>query len=83
MWKDEVKIELLMYSLNHIDVLVSGGPRLDRWHLTGFYGNPEIARRLESWVKLKHLKGVAALPWLVIEDFNKLTSLSEKEGRGG
>ena len=83
MWKDEIKIELLTYSLNHIDVLVSGGPGLDRWHLTGFYGNPEITRRPESWAKLKHLKGVAALPWLVIGDFIELTSLSEKEGRGG
>ena len=25
LWKDEIQIELLTYSLNHIDVLVSGG----------------------------------------------------------
>ena len=72
-----------MYSLNHIDVLVSGGQVLDRWHLIGFYGNPKTAKRPESQAKLKHLKGEAALPWLVIGDFNELTSLSEKEGGGG
>ncbi|XP_075669913.1 uncharacterized protein LOC142639649 [Castanea sativa] len=83
LWKDEIKIELLTYSLNHIDVLVSGGSSLGGWHLTGFYGNPEIARRSEFWAKLKHLKGVAARPWLAIRDFNELTSLSEKEGGGG
>ena len=37
-----------MYSLNHIDVLVSGGQVLDRWHLIGFYGNPKTAKRPES-----------------------------------
>ena len=63
-------------------MLVSDGWGLGRWHLTGFYGNPETTRRPESWAKLKHLKGVAALPWLVIRDFNELTSLSEKEGGG-
>ena len=62
LWKDEIKIELLTFSLNHIDVLVSDGRGLGRWHLTGFYGNLETAKRSESWAKLKHLKGVAALP---------------------
>ncbi|KAL4631884.1 hypothetical protein ACB092_04G010500 [Castanea dentata] len=78
LWKDP-----LTYSLNHIDVLVSGGPVLGRWHLIGFYGNLETVRRSESRAKLKHLKGVAALPWLAIGGFNELTSSLEKEGGGG
>ena len=44
LWKDEIKVELLTYSLNHIDVLVSEGRGLGRWHLTSFYDNPEAAR---------------------------------------
>ena len=46
----------------------------------GFYGNPNTAKRLESWAKLKYLKGVSALPWLTIRDFNEITSSLEKEG---
>lgn len=50
------------------------------WHLTGFYGNLKIAKRPESWAKLKHLKGTSPLPWLATGDFNEITSLLEKEG---
>ena len=46
----------------------------------GFYGNPDTTKRLESWAKLKFLKGTSSLPWLVIGDFNEITGLSEKEG---
>ena len=46
----------------------------------GFYGNPDTTKRLESWAKLKFLKGMSSLPWLVIGDFNEITGLSEKEG---
>lgn len=59
---------------------MDGGDRVGWWHLTGFYGNPETTKRLESWAKLKHLKNTSSLPWLVIGDFNEITGLSEKEG---
>jgi len=59
---------------------VDGGPNVGWWHFTGFYGNPNTAKRLESWAKLKYLKGVSALPWLTIRDFNEITSSLEKEG---
>ena len=49
------------------------------WHLTGFYGNPDTAKRPESWAKLKHLQGTSSLPWLAIGDFNEIISLTEKE----
>ena len=59
---------------------MNGGLTVGWWHLTGFYGNPETAKQPKSWAKLKHLKGTSSLPWLVIGDFNKITSLLEKEG---
>ena len=62
--------------------LVGGGGRGDRgwWHLTGFYGSPDTAKRLESWAKLRHLKCMSNLPWLTIGGFNEITGASEKEG---
>ena len=36
---------------------------------------------MESWAKLKSLKGTSLLPWLAIRDFNEITGLIKKEGR--
>ena len=35
------------------------------WHLTGFYGEPNTSKRVESWQKMKHLYGTLDLPWLI------------------
>lgn len=79
-WKDDIKVNLLKYSLSNIDVKVFGGERSGWWHLTGFYGNPVTAKRMESWSLLKHLSGLSQLPWLMIGDFNEIKNLSKKEG---
>ena len=73
-------MEVQTYSQTHIDALVDGGVGVGWWHLTGFYGNPDTAKRSESWAKLRHLKGTLTLSWLTIGDFNEITGASEKEG---
>nr|POF27332.1 hypothetical protein CFP56_14450 [Quercus suber] len=50
------------------------------WHLRGFYGNSDTAKRPESWAKLRHLKGTLTLPWPTIGDFSEITGALEKEG---
>ena len=35
---------------------------------------------MESWTKLKQLSNTSTLPWIVIDDFNEITGMSEKEG---
>ena len=50
------------------------------WHLTRFYGDPDTNKRPESWRKLRYLSKTSELPWLVISDFNEITSVFEKEG---
>ena len=67
------------YSQTHIDVLVDRGTDVGWWHFTGFCGNPDTAKRPESWAKLKYLKGVFAFLWLTIRDFNEIIDASEKE----
>lgn len=69
-----------MYSQTHVDALVDGGVGIGWWHLTGFYGNPDIVKRLESWAKLRHLKGTSTLPWLTIGDFYEITRVLEEGG---
>ena len=44
LWKDDVKVNLLKYSLSNIDVEVFCSEDVGWWHLTGFYGNPVIAK---------------------------------------
>ena len=79
-WKEEIRLDIQMYSQTHIDALVDRGAEVGWWHLTRFYKEPDTAKRPESWAKLKHLRGTSSLPWLVIGDFNEITRLSEKEG---
>jgi hypothetical protein len=44
----------------------------------GFYGNPETARRSESWAILRFLSKINPAPWLCVGDFNKITNVGEK-----
>lgn len=75
LWTEGIKVEVKTYSQEHIDAWVEGGGNGGCWHLMGFYGNPNTVKRLESWAKLKFLKGTSSLPWLAIGDFNEITSL--------
>ena len=80
LWKEGIIVDVQTFSQTHIDAVVDGGVGVGKWHLTGFYGNPDTRKRPESWSKLEHLKGTSTLPWLTTGDFNELTSLSEREG---
>ncbi|KAA3490037.1 reverse transcriptase [Gossypium australe] len=46
----------------------------------GFYGNPIKRDWRESWNLLRHLSGDHNTPWLVLRDFNEITSSFEKRG---
>ena len=47
-WDPKSWIKVLGSSLSHIDAIVEGGGNYSPWHLTGFYGNPETSKRVES-----------------------------------
>ena len=47
-WKSEIKMVVHNSSLSYIDAVVERGSRLGHWHLTGFYGQTDMARRVES-----------------------------------
>ena len=51
-WKEEVQLDIQTYSQSHIDALVYGGRDVGWWHLIGFYGDPDMNKRLESWKNL-------------------------------
>ena len=68
-WKDDITIHVQKYSMSHIDAFVDGGEGVGWWWLTGFYGNPDTAKRHESWSLLRSIKDMSQLPWIAIGDF--------------
>ena len=51
LWAKDIQVTIHSSSVAHIDATIFGlGNR--EWHLTGFYGNPETAKRGDSWTLL-------------------------------
>ena len=60
-WSSKVRVDLLSFSVAHIDVrVVSTSERW--WRLTGFYGNPDANQRFYSWNLLTRLASMSNLP---------------------
>lgn len=65
LWKLKDQVRIQNYSKGHINDVVHEGNASQVWKLTGFYGNPETARRSESWALLRHLSRLSPEPWLL------------------
>ena len=79
LWDSRVTLNIESYSQHHIDAKVIQEDGL-QWRLTGFYGHPEVALRPRSWELLRRLHDGNEEPWMVVGDFNEITSLDEKSG---
>ncbi|XP_075665089.1 uncharacterized protein LOC142634697 [Castanea sativa] len=77
LWKEEVRLEVINYTENHVLVKVV---EVDGflWFLTGFYGWPELSQKHKSWALLRHLYSLVTGPWCCIGDFNAFLHSSEK-----
>lgn len=76
-WKNTVNLTVEDSSKYFIDAWID--KNLDqRWRFTGFYGEPETARRHEAWSKLRHLNHHPNVPWVCVGDFNEIVSQEEK-----
>ena len=76
-WKNEVRIELINYTANHILVKVVEEDGFE-WFLSGFYGWPEACQKWKSWELLRLIKSVVDGPWICIGDFNAIQDSTEK-----
>jgi hypothetical protein len=79
LWSNEVSVQIQSYSPSHIDaeILPNDGAS---WRFTGFYGNPDHHRRIESWDLLRRLGSDSFLPWMICGDFNEIVDNGEKLG---
>ena len=80
-WKKPVHIEVISSSLNHIDTIVSRNPET-QWQFTSIYGFMEVARKPETWSRIRSLHRSVSLPWLCTRDFNEILWSHEKLGLG-
>ncbi|KAL0444780.1 UNVERIFIED_CONTAM: hypothetical protein Slati_2200700 [Sesamum latifolium] len=79
-WRKDVDVWLQSFSGNHIDVMVKSDDCPMPWHFTGVYGNPDIARRKETWDHLRRLAKASERPWLCGGEFNEIFGQHEKQG---
>ena len=80
LWDSNLSIHVHSFSSHHIDAEVFPSDGLG-WRLTGFYGHPEAVLRARSWTLLRRLHEGQDMPWVILGDFNEITSLDEQWGR--
>jgi len=80
LWNSESAVEVYNYSRCHINIVVKDGTNNPLWKFTGFYGNPDCARRADSWDLLKFLNTCHPIPWMCAGDFNEVVMQEENEG---
>jgi len=80
LWSNSTLLEIYNYSWSHINVMVKDSDGNEQWKFTGFYGQPDSARRDESWALLQHLRIFQPTPWLCAGDFNEILEQNEKCG---
>lgn len=79
LWRKESEVKVLSYSKNHIDVLVE----INGWskfRLTGLYGEPDRAKRNETWDLIRRLNNQVNIPWCLIGDMNNVLCQEDKRG---
>lgn len=79
LWKSDVVLSLLSYSMNHVDMEVEGLGNY-KWRLTGYYKHLERHNRWWSWSLIHELARRSSIPWLIWGDFNDLLHFEEKVG---
>ncbi|KAL9672151.1 hypothetical protein QQ045_028399 [Rhodiola kirilowii] len=79
-WDESIQVRIISYSSSHIDAVVKESCE---FRLTLFYGEPNISDRIFGWNLLRRLGEGMDIPWVVVGDFNEVTSSSEVQGGRG
>ncbi|KAL0345399.1 UNVERIFIED_CONTAM: putative mitochondrial protein [Sesamum radiatum] len=80
LWRKDVNLIVHSFSSSHIDAGISSEAGTNGWRFTGVYGQPEVARRDDTWRLLRHLSSLSSRPWICASDFNEVLKQDEKTG---
>ena len=78
-WRSSINLSIERSDKYYIDAVINKDMESE-WRFTGFYGEPDIARRQEVWEKHRILSSRRERPWLCCGDFNEIIRLDEKLG---
>ena len=78
-WRSLINLTIEGLNKYYINAIVDKGLESE-WRFTSFYGEPNIARRNEAWIKLRSLNSRPERPWLCCGDFNDIIIQDEKLG---
>ena len=78
LWREGTDVRFKSCSNSHIDVEIHERSSVAPWRVTGFYGQPDAAKRFISWQLMEVLKKQSNLPWVVFGDFNEISQSDEK-----
>ncbi|XP_023925276.1 uncharacterized protein LOC112036673 [Quercus suber] len=76
-WKNDVCMELINYTANHILVKVMEDDGFG-WFLSGFYGWSKACQKVKSWELPHYIRSVVDGPWVCIGDFNAIQNSTKK-----
>ena len=80
-WNNSIKVEILSYSVYHLDVFVEE-QNVDKWRMTCVYGEAQTHMRHQTWTTLKNISTLSCLPRLCLGDFNEVLHPDEHQGVG-
>lgn len=80
LWRFKEEAQLLSFSQNHIDLLLSP-KNCPIFRLSGMYGEPDRLKREYTWNLIRRLESSSpSHPWCIIRDLNNILSQSDKKG---
>ena len=80
LWREGTNVRFKSCSNSHIDVEIHESSSVVPWRATGFYGQPDAAKRFISWQLMEVLEKQSNLSWVVFGDFNEISQSYEKLG---
>uniref|UniRef100_A0A803PQN1 Reverse transcriptase domain-containing protein n=1 Tax=Cannabis sativa TaxID=3483 RepID=A0A803PQN1_CANSA len=77
-WTNDVNVNILNYSSNHIDCIITFEDNITT-HFSCFYGSPYAHDKTHTWTLIDRLfDNAPLLPWLVLGDFNDYLSANDR-----
>ncbi|KAL0427901.1 UNVERIFIED_CONTAM: hypothetical protein Slati_2964900 [Sesamum latifolium] len=81
LWRKDANLVIQLFSSGHIDTSIASKTGEVGWRFTGIYGQPNAARRGETWQLLRKLSRLSSGSWVCAGDFNEIMRQEKKSGK--